>query len=253
MAGSGILVGPIERSSTVTLNATATPRRSRQVVEQFQAMLSSGDLVAGDRLPPERALAERFGVGRGSMREALRVLEILGFVESRHGAGTYVRASDSRRLMAPFRSVVALSSAAVDDVIEFRRIFEPEVAALAACNADDQGRALLQQALRRFNRALHAAADAADADVTFHEAVALCTGNPIVIAVQHALAELFAEFRTHLVESGYDRDHAVARGHQAVFGAIIAGDAEAARGAMLRHLDDVEAAIARNSVAEETT
>jgi GntR family transcriptional repressor for pyruvate dehydrogenase complex len=228
----------------MALRNAPTGRLSRHVVEQFRTMLAAGDLAAGDRLPAERELAERFGVGRGSVREALRELEILGLVEARHGAGTYVRAVDSRELMAPFRSVVALSSAAVDDVVEFRRLFEPQVAALAATNADDEGRALLQSALRRYDSAL-GAGHAVDADVDFHEAVARCTGNPLVVAVHHALAELFAEFRTHLIETSYERDQEVARGHQVVFGAIVAGDAEAARDAMLRHLDQVESSIER--------
>ena len=219
-------------------------RLSRHVVDRFRALLATGELEPGDRLPPERELADRFGVGRGSVREALRELEILGLVEARHGAGTYVRAVDSRELMAPFRSVVALSPAAVDDVVEFRRLFEPQVAALAATNADDDGRALLQQALRHYDRALGAGA-AVDADVDFHEAVARCAGNPLVLAVHHALTELFAEFRTHLVRASYERDQEVARGHQAVFGAIVAGDADAARDAMRRHLELVETAIER--------
>lgn len=226
-----------------TVRNAPPARLSRYVLEQFHALLVAGELAPGDRLPPERELAERFGVGRGSLREALRELEILGLVETRQGAGTYIRAVDSRELMAPFRSVVALSSAAVDDVVEFRRHFEPQVAALAAANADDEGRALLQEALRRYDRAL-GDAHAVEADVAFHEAVARCTGNPIVLAVHHALAALFAEFRTHLVGSSYEAGHAVARGHQAVFGAIVAGDAEAAEEAMAAHLHQVEGAIA---------
>src|SRR5690606_27109363 len=145
-------------------------------------------------------------------------------------------------LMAPFRSVVTLSSAAAEDIVAFRRMFEPQVAAMAATNADDEGRALLQQALRRFDRA-EGVDHASAADVDFHEAVATCSRNPVVIAVQHALAELLVDFRGRLAGSSYERDQAVARGHQAVFGAIIAGDADAARDAMARHLDDVQRAI----------
>lgn len=223
--------------------APAPERLSQRVVAEVRELLASGELAPGDRLPPERELVERFGVSRGSLREALRELEILGLVQARQGAGTYVRAVDSRELMAPFRTVVALSSAAAEDVVAFRRMFEPEVAAMAAVNAGDEERSLLQQALRRYDRALgdH---DAVGADVDFHEAVARCSGNPLVIAVQHALAELFSEFRAHLVDATYERDHVVARGHQAVFGAIVAGDADAARDAMARHLGQVEASIA---------
>lgn len=226
-----------------TIRSAPTGRLSRHVVEQFQALLASGDFAAGDRLPPERELAERFGVGRGSVREAVRELEILGLVEARHGAGTYVRAVDSRELMAPFRSIVALSDAAVDDVVAFRRIFEPQVAALAAASAGDDELASLQQALRRYDRAL-GDDHAAEADADFHEAVARCTGNPIVLAVHHALAELFADFRTHLEGDSYQADHTVARGHHTIFGAIVAGDPDAARDAMAAHLDQVEGAIA---------
>lgn len=221
-------------------------RLSRQVVERFQAMLADGEIGPGDRLPSERELAERYGVGRSSVREALRELEILGLVESRQGAGTYVRAASSRDLMAPFRSIVALSEAAVADVLAFRRMFEPEVAAMAARNADDDGRALLQRALRRFDRSL-GDGQATTADLDFHEAVARCTRNPIVLGVQHALADLFGEVRGQLPGSSYEPDQVVPRGHQAVFGAIVAGDAEAARDEMARHLDAVQAAMTQEA------
>ena len=82
-----------------------------------------------------------FGVSRNSVREALRQLELLTLVERRRGDGTYVRELDPVQLMAPFGALIATSAAAVEDVLEFRRTFEPEVAALAALKVDDDGRA----------------------------------------------------------------------------------------------------------------
>ena len=251
-------------------------RVSRSVLDHLRALVTSGQLAPGDRLPAERELADQLGVGRNSVREALRELEMLGLVEARQGAGTFVRKLDSGALMAPFHTVISLTEAAAADVMEFRQAFEPEVAALAATNADDDGLAGLQAALRRFDAVVRDAAagraegngptprqagggettgggvteappadELFDADVGFHEAVARCTGNPLVVAVQHALAELFAQLRTRLPSTSYDPGHRAAQGHQALFGAIVAGDADTARQIMRGHLDQVEGSLLR--------
>jgi GntR family transcriptional repressor for pyruvate dehydrogenase complex len=225
--------------------ATGDGRVSSSVVDHLRRTITDGRLAPGDRLPAERELADRLGVGRNTIREALRELTMLGLVESRRGAGTFVRAADPSSLMAPFQTVISLSDAAVEDVLEFRRAFEPEVAAMAAANADDDGIAQLQGALRRFDDALETEARPHAADVDFHEAVARCTGNPLVIAVQHALAQLFAELRSRLTDTSYDPGNRVARGHQALFGAIVAGDGESARDVMRQHLDEVERSLER--------
>lgn len=211
-------------------------RVSNTVVGYIRQMLAEGKFVPGDRLPAERNLAEDLGVGRNSIREALREMEMMGLVEARRGSGTFVRKVDPTALMAPFRSVISLSGAVVDDVIEFRLAFEPEMAALAATNADDKGIADLQRALRRFDDALESDGEPHTADLDFHEVVAQCTGNPLMIAVHHALAQLFAELRTRLSDNTYQPDNRVARGHQALFGAIVAGDPDAARDVMRQHI-----------------
>lgn len=237
-----MMVGPLSEGALMEAAAPAQPngRVSSSVVDHLRDLLASGQLGPGDRLPAERDLADQLGVGRNSIREALRELQMLGLVEARRGAGTFVRAPGPGSLMAPFQTVISLSAAAIHDVMEFRRIFEPEVAAMAARNIDDDGMSLLANALRRFDDAIEAEARPVDADVDFHEAVALCTRNAVVIAIQHALAQLFADMRQRLSAASYRSDNRVARGHQALFGAIVAGDPEAARDVMLQHLDEVE-------------
>ena len=210
------------------------------MVDHLRDLVATGQLGPGDRLPAERDLAERLGVGRNSIREALRELQMVGLVESRRGAGTFVRSADSRVLMAPFQTVITMAAGLPEDVMEFRRMFEPEVAAMAARNINDEGIARLASALRRFDDAVEASDHALDADVGFHEAVARCTGNALVLGIQQALARLFADMRHRLVESSYEPGNRVARGHQALFGAIVAGDPEAAREVMLEHLEEVE-------------
>ena len=240
---SGRASGPVARFRPVVVE-----RLSDGVVEQFREMLLLGQLVPGQRLPNERELGEMFGVSRNSVREALRQLELLTLVERRRGDGTYVRQLDLVQLMAPFGAVIASSASAVGEVLEFRRTFEPEVAALAAVKADDDGKARLRSSLRQFDSALGArGADVADVD--FHFTVALATRNAVVIGVQRAVMELMAHFRAQLGPASYDGTVAAAHGHGAIVDAIIDGDPAEARHAASSHLRDV-VALLRDADAE---
>lgn len=224
-------------------------RVSRLVVEQLEELLRSGQVNVGDRLPPERALAEMFCVGRNSVREALRELEIRGLVERRRGHGTRVRTADARDMMAPLRSVISLSGTAVDQVIEFRRTFEPAVAALAAQNVTPASAEELTAAFKAYRRAI--AERPGDvgapvrADANFHHAIAIATGNPIVMALHAALDELLVDFRARLVDTSYQASRRVARGHREILDAIVAGDPQLAQSTTAEHLAAVDAAIAR--------
>lgn len=236
---------PNDNRNPAAANGEPPARLSIQVVDTFLGKIAGGELSAGDRLPPERTMAELYGVGRNSVREALRQLELLGLVESRRGAGTYVVEGDSGRLMAPFRTVLALAAATAsrDHVLEFRRMLEPEAAALAATNADEAARRQLEHALRRFDQAVDAADRPREADTNFHFAIAQATGNPLIIAVERALLDVLASFRTELSGESYAPPTHLGRGHHAIFGAIVAGDADAARAGMQQHLADVAAAL----------
>ncbi len=221
------------------IHSVSSSRLSGQVVSQFVDMLRRGDLIPGDRLPPERELAERFGVGRNSIREALRELNMLGLVASRHGEGTFVGTPDPRRLMAPFRSVIELSAPTADSIMEFRIAFEPGVAALAARNLTDDAEKELAAALAAFEGALGSQSRAEHPDASFHFAVAKSTGNPTVIAVHQALLELLRRSRSHLSPATYQPEHRVTAGHRELYEAIVSRDEEWARSVMHRHLIDV--------------
>ena len=228
------------------LQAVSSGRLSGQVVSQFVDMVRRGDLAAGDRLPPERELADRFGVGRNSIREALRELNMLGLVTSRHGEGTFVAQPDASQLMAPFRAVIELSSSAVDSIMEFRLAFEPGVASLAARNLTEDGEQRLGAALARFEETLtRKKPRAEDSDAAFHFAIAECTGNPTVVVIHQALLELLTTARTQLKREAYDPDHRIAVGHRDLFDAIVARDEERARVTMHEHLLHVAAGVDR--------
>lgn len=221
-------------------------RLSARVVDDFLQRLARQELRPGDRLPTERELASDFEVGRNSVREAIRELEFLGVVESRHGDGTYVTEADTSRLIGPFRSIVAMTSAtaSIEEIFQFRMAIEPEAAALAAENLDADSQQLLERALRRFDRALADEEVLAEAaDTSFHFAIAQATGNALLIAVERAVIDVLAQFRSKLSPSSYQADQKIPRGHHAIYGAIVARDADAARDAMREHLVDVAAAL----------
>lgn len=221
------------------LKLVSSNRLSSQVVEQFVTMLRDGELTPGERLPPERDLAERFGVGRNSIREALRELNMLGLVTSRHGEGTFVGTPDAAQMMTPFRAVIELSAPAAESILEFRLTFEPGVAALAARNITEDGQRRLKAALETFENALATESRAEHSDAGFHFAVAEATGNPAVIAVHQALLELLTDFRSKLSRDTYQPDNRVAVGHRELYAAIVAHDEEQARSVMQQHLRDV--------------
>jgi GntR family transcriptional regulator, transcriptional repressor for pyruvate dehydrogenase complex len=223
-----------------SLRSISSNRLSAQVVEQFLSMLRSRELVPGERLPPERELAERFGVGRNSIREALRELNMLGLVASRHGEGTFVGQPDPAQLMAPFRAVIELSAPAAESILEFRLAFEPGVAALAARNLSEDGARRLEAALGSFETAVSSQQEQAEhSDAGFHFAIAQSTDNPTIIAVHQALLELLTASRSRLSRDTYEPDNRVAVGHREVYEAIVSRDEERARETMYQHLLDV--------------
>jgi len=217
----------------------ASGRLSRQVVSQFQQLMREGVLGSGDKLPAERELAEQFNVSRNSVREALRELDLLGLVESRHGEGTFVRHPGPAQLMAPFRTVIELSMPAAESVMEFRMAFEPGVAALAAANLTAEREQTLLAALERFEQAVHGEGAVETSDADFHLAVAQATGNPTVIAVHAAVYELLHDMRKKLPSASYDPHDKSVAGHRALLDAIRARDPARAGRVMHQHLSDV--------------
>ena len=109
-----------------------SPRIYEEIVRQIRTLISEGRLKSGDRLPPERDLAERFRVSRASVREALRSLESMGLIEIRLGEGTFVREISVDSLIEPLALVILTQREAVGELFEARRLLEPPIAGLAA-------------------------------------------------------------------------------------------------------------------------
>ena len=209
------------------------------VVERICDRIRAGALLPGDRLPPERQLARELAVSRTSVRQALQALAERGVVESRQGDGTYVAAE----LAGSFPGDAILDAlnrerGVLGDILEFRRLLEPQIAALAARRIDAAGIDRLKVVVCDQQRALLAGRPDAALDAEFHRLLAECAGNRVLVRVMAALRATVDETRVaRLRTSG--RQSASVEGHLRLLDALEARDATAAHAAMEQHIAEI--------------
>lgn len=214
---------------------------SAHLMRGVLALIHDQGLVPGDRLPSVRELAERFSVATPTMREALRLLEMAGNLDIRHGSGIYVKRPESRLVMTnPYADV--LDAGTVLNLLRARAIIEPPVAELAATNAPskhlDELAVLLADAEKHLS-----GQDAADAilgldNMRFHRGIAEGSGNPILADMVFTLTEMHIKEQMAVLDlyNNRRRDH---EQHKAILGALVGRDAGSARRLMQEHLEDV--------------
>jgi GntR family transcriptional regulator, transcriptional repressor for pyruvate dehydrogenase complex len=213
-----------------------------QVAAQLLAQIGARHLAPGDPLPPERELTESFGVGRSSIREALRMLESQGVITSANG-GTFVVAEAANPLNSSLELVFALDGeTGIHDLFELRRILDCEAAALAAERRDDLDLHEMSTAIGDMEAAL-AAKDRDEkfigADLRFHLAIAEATGNRLIVYSMQAARGVVTRALERVVHVPRSPESAVVE-HRAVLEAISARNPEWARNAMREHLERVE-------------
>lgn len=219
--------------------------RTDDVVNGIKHMILEGELRPGERLPVEKELAETLGVSRGSLREGVRALSILGVLNTRQGDGTYVTNLDVARLLAPMGFVVDLQGESrMRHVHAIRRLLECEAARLAATRitgeALTEAEALLDEAERILDKTPEEHERVIEIDIAFHRIIADHTDNPVLVGMIEALAGRTVRDRLwrSLREEGVDqRTH---EEHLAILRALQARDAESARVRMANHLLGVE-------------
>ena len=213
-------------------------RVAEEVADRIRVLMLDGTFPPGEPLPSERHLAERFGVSRGSIRDALRTLETIGLLETRHGQGTFPHELSVDRLVAPLASVMAYRSDLQDELLDVRRMFEPAVARAAALRATEEDLADLQRILETQRQKLKAGQSAIAEDTAFHAILARATRNRVVMSIMATLNDLLVESRTQsLRQKG--RPARSIDGHEAVVAALRRRDVEGASQAMYNHIDQI--------------
>jgi GntR family transcriptional regulator, transcriptional repressor for pyruvate dehydrogenase complex len=216
-----------------------TSRLYEQIVQQIEESILKGDLKAGDQLPAERELAQRFGVSRTAVREAVKALREKGLVEAYSGRGTFITDGTSQAVRQSFDLMVKIGQPeGSTHLAEVRAILEPEIAALAALRAQESDLAVLREAVAVMDRA-HRDPDAyIEADLDFHLALAEAASNPLILSLIDSIVGLLREQRLRIfnVPGGPERGQVH---HKRILEAMERHDAEKAREAMRAHLEQV--------------
>lgn len=219
--------------------------RTDDVVNGIKRMILEGKLRPGERLPVEKELAETLGVSRGSLREGIRALAILGIVKVRQGDGSYITSLDVSRLLAPMGFVVDLQGdGQVRHIHAIRRLLESEAARLAATRITEDAladaKAVLDEAEHILSHAPHEHERMVETDIAFHRIIARHTGNPVLVGMIESLVSRTVRDRLwrSLREEGADyRTH---EEHVAIWRALSVRDPECARVRMANHLLGIE-------------
>jgi GntR family transcriptional repressor for pyruvate dehydrogenase complex len=223
-----------------------TRRLYEEIVEQIKQFITGGELKPGDKLLAERDMAERLQVSRVSVREAIKTLEMLGFVEIRPGDGTFVRNTNADDIIRPLAMFLAVERNSLLDMFEVRRIFETATAGLAAERADarevDEIRGLLEKMKEGIN--LQDSEMGEEFDTAFHYAVAEATHNSLLTKLFRTVSEEFAKAistaRRQLFLDSSRNAKKIVDQHTRIYEAIKAHDALTASRAMLEHLTFAE-------------
>ncbi len=219
---------------------------SDQIAGQLQEMITEGQFKPGERLPAERQLAERLGVSRPSLREAIKKLSSKGLVDSRQGGGTYVRAALNEGLSDPLLQLIREHPESRYDVLEVRHALDGQAAYYAALRATDDDRDNIRRAFDHMIE-LHQLGDdpinEARADAAFHLTISEASHNIVML---HTMRSLFAVLQRS-IKNSLEKMYTIPRvfeplsaQHEKLMRAVLAGDPDAARQAAQTHLVFVE-------------
>jgi len=212
-------------------------RFTDQIIENLIAMIASGELKPGDKLPPEPQLMEQFGVGRSSIREAIGALELIGVLTVRPGHGTHVTDStDKVQSKSIGLSLITIGHEKIRELVEARVELEQDIVRLAAERATEEDIADIKAQQKKLISAAKSGPKLIAADLGFHSALAKASHNSVLMRF---LSELRQPMR-HWMEQkakydwGYDQ---VVEEHEAILSAIEAHDPETAQSAMRVHVE----------------
>jgi len=214
-------------------------RLYEQIVQQVEESIRKGAMKPGDQLPPERELAQQFGVSRTAVREAVKALREKGHVEAYPGRGTFITDGTSHVIRQSLDRMIRIGQPEGSGFLaEVREILEPEIAALAATRADAQALAAMREPIAVMDEARKDSDAFIEADLDFHLALAEAAANPLILSLIDSIVGLLREqrMRIFLVEGGPERGQ---YHHKRILEAIEHRDPIGAREAMKAHLRQV--------------
>ena len=211
-----------------------------QIIEQIEAQIVSGSLKPGDQLPSERQISELMGVHRHSVREALKILEYLGILESKSWLGTIVSTNRNDSLIERISKASNFHpKKLISELMELRWMLEPKIAALAAQKATDNDLKVIEHSLNLLEKKKDTIDIGFNTDKQFHLAIVRATHNETLLGITEPIMEMLMGFRERLAEVPGRRKKAN-KEHRLIYEAIRHHNAGKARINMQRHVDKVK-------------
>jgi len=215
-------------------------RLYESVIEQIMDLIKNNKLKPGDKLPPERELAEKLSISRGSLREAFRVLESRGLIKSKPGGGRYIREIRKNGHNSTENIILSLEKSSILELLEAREMFEVKVAEITAQRATPEDIKSIEEVLNKMNGEEEGLKDdkKTESDTEFHLAIAGASHNFVFVNIIKLHLDLLRDTREKTQQIPGRREERW-REHQAILQAIKEGDSKKAGEAMLKHLRNV--------------
>jgi GntR family transcriptional repressor for pyruvate dehydrogenase complex len=219
------------------------------LILKFQEMLREGVLTQGTRLPPERELAAHFNVARSSLRQALKVLEIMGIITQKVGDGSYLNTDTSAVLAVPMEFLFLLDDTSVEELTELRLLMEPGLARLAAQRASADDIALLRKSIKDLESSSKDKLKLVSSDLLFHRAIFAASKNRAASSLFQTIHRAMAKMimvTSQLVEL----EHTLSF-HKPIMHAIEQRNGDLAATLMTDHLKDATALLINEKTKQQ--
>lgn len=226
---------------TVSIKPIKPKRISDQVFDQIRELIFRGTLKPGDKMMPERELAEAMNVSRTTIRDAIQRLVAMGLIIQKQGQGTFVKAADGK-IDSPLVKAMQAQDASIEDLLEVRMGLECNAAALAAQRADENDLKALAHSIEEMRREIESGRLGTEADTSFHMAIAYAAKNPLQILVMRNFYDyLFYGIRENLVRLYENPDNIkiIINQHQEIMDSIKNRDPYQAYKVMKKHIQFV--------------
>lgn len=209
-----------------------------QVINQIKEMISDGTLKKGDKLPSERDLVDKLEVSRASIREAMRVLEIVGIVDCKQGEGNFIRENFENTLLEPLSIMFMLNNCKLREIFQLRKVIEIETAALAAKEITNEEIAEIKKIIQGIEIS-ESEEEKVKLDTEFHYAIAKATKNFLIVSIVNTVATLMDFFikdaRKNIISNLHKDD--IDKQHEQIWEALKSHNVNNAAKFMRNHLE----------------
>jgi len=224
-------------------NSVKSNKISEQIVGQIRKAIFEGRLKPGDKLPPEKELMKNFNVSKATLREAMRSLEVLGFLEIRKGAsgGAFVTEVDMKTARDSFINFLHFKNLSLNDLTEVRLLLESHIAGKAALTITQEDLNRLKKLIGECEYVLKhdIPVESRKNEIEFHRIIGSVTGNPILMFVLDFVENLLIDTK-EILQPGKEFSQRVLSAHNRIYKALLEKNAKKTREEMIKHVKEVE-------------